>query len=64
MSRRDAAPERIRNYRVDAEARQSPDLHKLAQLFIGMAQARARAAQPVAHEPEESAPGDGQEPAR
>ncbi|MGO2863297.1 MAG: hypothetical protein ACTIC1_19215 [Brevibacterium sp.] len=64
MSRRDAAPERIRKYRVDAEARQSPDLHKLAQLFIGMAQARARAAQPAPDEPEESVPGDGQESAR
>lgn len=34
-------PERMREYRIEAEPRQSPDLHKLAQLFIGMARARA-----------------------
>lgn len=37
-----APPERMRDYRVEAELRSSPDLHKLAQVFIGMAQARAR----------------------
>lgn len=37
-----ALPERMRDYRVEAELRSSPDLHKLAQVFIGMAQARAR----------------------
>ncbi len=31
----------MRTYRVEAEPRTSPDLHKLAQLFIGMAFARA-----------------------
>lgn len=36
-----APPERMRDYRVEAELRPSPDLHKLAQVFIGMAQARA-----------------------
>jgi len=39
---RSAPPERMRDYRVEAELRPSPDLHKLAQVFIGMAQARAR----------------------
>lgn len=34
-------PDRMRDYRIEAEPRQSPDLHKLAQLFIGMARARA-----------------------
>lgn len=34
-------PERMRDYRIEAEPRQSPDLHKLAQLFIGMARSRA-----------------------
>ncbi|MDO5630052.1 MAG: hypothetical protein Q4G43_17200 [Mobilicoccus sp.] len=34
-------PDRMRDYRIEAEPRQSPDLHKLAQLFIGMAHARA-----------------------
>lgn len=34
-------PGRMRDYRIEAEPRQSPDLHKLAQLFIGMARARA-----------------------
>ncbi len=36
-------PERMRAYRVEAETRETPDLHKLAQLFIGMAFARADA---------------------
>ncbi len=35
-------PARMRDYRIEAEPRQSPDLHKLAQLFIGMARARAQ----------------------
>ena len=35
-------PERMRDYRIEAELLDSPDLHKLAQVFIGMAQARAR----------------------
>ena len=34
-------PDRMRDYRIEAELRESPDLHKLAQLFIGMARARA-----------------------
>ena len=29
--------ERMRDYRVEAELPPSPDLHKLAQVFIGMA---------------------------
>ena len=35
-----APPARMRTYRVEAEHRENPDLHKLAQLFIGMAFAR------------------------
>ena len=42
-TRRKAAPSRMRNYRIVAEPRTEPDLHKLAQLFIGMALARADA---------------------
>lgn len=42
---RKAPPARMRNYRIVAEPRTNPDLHKLAQLFIGMALARADAEQ-------------------
>ena len=42
-TRRKAPPARMRNYRIVAEPRTEPDLHKLAQLFIGMAFARADA---------------------
>ena len=38
---RKTPPARMRNYRIVAEPRTEPDLHKLAQLFIGMAFARA-----------------------
>ena len=38
---RKTPPSRMRNYRIVAEPRTDPDLHKLAQLFIGMAFARA-----------------------
>ncbi len=38
-----APPARIRNYRIEAELRDTPDLHKLTQLFIGMAFARVDA---------------------
>lgn len=37
---------RDRQFRVDVVPRQTPDLHKLAQVFLGMAVARAGAAQP------------------
>lgn len=40
---RKSPPARIRNYRIEAELRDTPDLHKLAQVFIGMALARADA---------------------
>lgn len=40
---RKAPPARIRNYRIEAELRDTPDLHMLAQVFIGMALARANA---------------------
>lgn len=33
-------PARMRDYRIEAEPRETPDLHKLAQLFIGMALSR------------------------
>lgn len=39
-TRRKAPPSRMRNYRIVADPRTDPDLHKLAQLFIGMALAR------------------------
>ncbi len=38
---RKTPPARMRDYRIVAEPRTDPDLHKLAQLFIGMAFARA-----------------------
>ena len=38
-----APPARMRDYRVEAKLRQSPDLHRLAQLFTGMALARTQA---------------------
>lgn len=34
---RKTPPARMRDYRIVAEPRTEPDLHKLAQLFIGMA---------------------------
>lgn len=40
---RRTSPARMRNYSIAAEPRTEPDLHKLAQLFIGMAFARADA---------------------
>ena len=40
---RKTPPARMRNYRIVAEPRTEPDLHKLAQLFIGMALARTDA---------------------
>lgn len=40
---RKTPPARMRNYRIVAEPLTEPDLHKLAQLFIGMALARADA---------------------
>ena len=49
-TRRKAAPSRMRNYRIVAEPRTEPDLHKLAQLFIGMALARADAERQARHD--------------
>ncbi len=34
-------PARMRDYQLAAEVRETPDLHRLAQLFIGMARQRA-----------------------
>lgn len=41
LNRDERLPDRMRDYRIEAELRESPDLHNLAQLFIGMARARA-----------------------
>ena len=48
---RKTPPSRMRNYRIVAEPRTDPDLHKLAQLFIGMAFARADADRQERHGP-------------
>jgi hypothetical protein len=40
-----APPEGMRDYRVEAKLRPSPDLHRLARLFTGMALARTQAEQ-------------------
>lgn len=40
-----APPERMRDYRIEAKLRESPDLHRLAQLFVTMALARTQAEQ-------------------
>ena len=51
MSRpRKTPPARMRNYRIVAEPRTEPDLHKLAQLFIGMALARTDAERQARHD--------------
>lgn len=47
---RKSPPARMRNYRIVAEPRTEPDLHKLAQLFIGMALARADAERQARHD--------------
>ncbi len=36
-------PTRMRDYRIEARLRESPDLHKLAQVVIGLAMQRAKA---------------------
>ncbi len=38
-----APPARMRTYRIRAEMKETPDVDKLAQLFINMALSRARA---------------------
>lgn len=38
----DRLPDRMRDLRVEAQPREAPDLHRLAQVFIGMALDRAR----------------------
>lgn len=40
MNGDDQLPPRMRRYRIEAELRESPDLHRLAQLFVQMALAR------------------------
>ncbi|MCH3973620.1 hypothetical protein [Bifidobacterium tibiigranuli] len=39
---RKAPPQRMRGYRIDARPREDPDLHKLAQVIIGLAMQRAK----------------------
>lgn len=47
MSARDPQlPARMRDYQVQAEFRDAPDLHRLAQVFIGMALARTHQTHP------------------
>ena len=36
-------PARMRDYRIEAQLREEPDLHKLAQVIIGLAMQRAKA---------------------
>ena len=60
---RKTPPVRMRNYSIVAEPRTDPDLHKLAQLFISMAFARADAERDVQrnsgqHEARSSQPPD------
>ncbi|GAB3062500.1 MULTISPECIES: hypothetical protein [Micrococcales] len=56
-ARDERLPERMRDYRIEAEPRQSPDLHKLVQLFIGVARARTQDAQRPAPWPEPDSTG-------
>ena len=49
-----------RRFRAEAVPRQNPDLHKLAQVFLGMALARAEADR---RPTDSTAPKDGLEPA-
>lgn len=54
-----ALPARMRNYRVEAELRETPDLHQLAQLFIGMALRRAEHERLTQGAPSTTAPDSG-----
>ena len=47
-------PARMRTYRIEAEHRETPDLQKLAQLFIGVAFARVDAERHARQEPPRS----------
>ena len=49
-------PARMRGYRIEAEVRESPDLHLLAQLFINMALERTRQESRKAAGSDESSP--------
>ena len=42
---RKSPPARMRTYRIEAEPRATPDLHKLAQLFVNMALSRTETEQ-------------------
>lgn len=52
-------PARMRDYQVQAEFRDTPDLHRLAQVFIGMALARTKQT-PASPDPSRSEPGSHQ----
>lgn len=45
--RRGTPPSRMRSYRIVAERRDTPDVDRLAQLFIGMAMQRAKRERPT-----------------
>ena len=53
---RKTPPARMRNYRIVAEPRTDPDLHKLAQLFIGMAFAHTDAEREAQQRPRYEGP--------
>ena len=38
-------PDRMRDYRIEAQLRPTPDLHKLAKLFVNMALSRTETEQ-------------------
>lgn len=42
-----APPARMRDYRIEAQLCENPDLHKLAQVIIGLAMQRAKAEREV-----------------
>ena len=58
---RKTPPARMRNYRIVAEPRTDPDLNQLAQLFIGMAFARADADRQERHGPTSPRQGPAQD---
>lgn len=54
-------PQRMRDYRIEADLRESPDLHKLTQMFITMARNRAAAEKASYTTIEQAAPPGGQQ---
>ena len=60
MSKHDPQlPARMRDYRVQAEFRETPDLHRLAKVFISMALARTKQTH-TGPDPSGSEPGSRQ----